>query len=206
MNVYITSSIKKHFNTYIEFIDYYWINFFKKYNIDYEILPCDKSNSLKRFNIKKGANSILIITGGSDVIGSNFETRKRNLVESFLIKKSLKNKIPILGICRGIQFFSKLKGFKIFKCEDNMKTTHNVFFKRKFLKYKKIEKVNSYHNYCIKMTNKKNFEVLAVDNKNRVEFLIYKKINYLIMWHPERNKNYNELKTLIKSLSPKKRK
>ena len=56
------------------------------------------------------------------------------------------------------------------------------------------------------MTNKKNFEVLAVDNKNRVEFLIYKKINYLIMWHPERNKNYNELKTLIKSLSPKKRK
>ena len=153
MNVYITSSIKKHFNTYIEFIDYYWINFFKKYNIDYEILPCDKSNSLKRFNIKKGANSILIITGGSDV-----------------------------------------------------KTTHNVFFKRKFLKYKKIEKVNSYHNYCIKMTNKKNFEVLAVDNKNRVEFLIYKKINYLIMWHPERNKNYNELKTLIKSLSPKKRK
>ena len=203
MKVYITSSIKKYFNTYIEFVDYYWINFFKKYKINYEILPCDKDNILKKFKTKKNLKSILILTGGSDVVGSKYDTRIRNLAESFLIKKSLKNRIPILGICRGAQLFCKLKGFKIKKCKNNMRTTHKVFFKRKFLKYKQTEMVNSYHDYCIKLMNKKKFEFLALDKKKRVEFFIFNKINYFIMWHPERNKNYNELKMLIDSLSRK---
>ena len=51
--------------------------------------------------------------------------------------------------------------------------------------------------------NKKKFEFLATDKKNMVEFFIFNKINYFIMWHPERNKNYNELKMLIDSLSRK---
>ena len=84
-----------------------------------------------------------------------------------------------------------------------MRTRHKVFFKRKFLKYKQTETVNSYHNYCIKLMNKKKFEFLATDKKNMVEFFIFNKINYFIMWHPERNKNYNELKMLIDSLSRK---
>ena len=203
MKVYITSSIKKYFNTHIEFIDHYWINFFKKYKIDYEVLPCDKLNSLKKFKFKKNIKSILILTGGSDVIGSKYGTKIRNLTESILIKKSLKNRIPILGICRGAQLFCKLKGFKIFKCKNNMRTKHKVFFKRKFLKYKEVEIVNSYHNYCIKVMNKKNFEYLALDKKKMAEFFIFNKMNYFIMWHPERNKDYNELRMLINSLSKK---
>ena len=80
MKVYITSSIKKYFNTYIEFIDYYWINFFKKYKINYEVLPCDRDKILKKFKNKKYLKSILILTGGSDVIGSKYDTKVRNLV------------------------------------------------------------------------------------------------------------------------------
>ena len=110
MKVFITSSIKKYFNTYIEFIDYYWINFFKKYKIDYEVLPCDRNKIIKKFKNKRNIKSILILTGGSDVIGTKYDTRVRNLAESLLIKKSLKNRVPILGICRGAQLFCKLKG------------------------------------------------------------------------------------------------
>ena len=30
MQIFITPNIKKYFKTYIDFLDHYWINFFKK--------------------------------------------------------------------------------------------------------------------------------------------------------------------------------
>lgn len=197
MKVYITASVKKYYKTYIDFLDHYWINFFRKFKIDYELLSSDKNKTKKQFKVINKKNTILIITGGSDVIGYAYDTLKRNAVEKFLIQKCLKYKIPIFGICRGAQLFAKIKGLKITKKKEHMNTTHEIFLKKKFLNFGKKIIVNSYHNYCIKISKIKLFDFLATDKNNYVELFLYNKKNLFTMWHPERNINYLQLKTLF---------
>ena len=43
MKILISSNHKKHFNTNIDFIDHYWINYFNKKNYEFELIP----NSIK---------------------------------------------------------------------------------------------------------------------------------------------------------------
>jgi len=65
--------------------------------------------------------------------------------------------------------------------------------------------VNSFHNFGIplKMMSKK-FDVIALDKDKNVEIFKHKKKNILgLMWHPERNKTYNQLNLIIKKLKIK---
>ena len=67
MQIFITPNIKKYFKTYIDFLDHYWINFFKKKNLKYIMLNSEINNSLKILKSLKKKNNLLILTGGSDV-------------------------------------------------------------------------------------------------------------------------------------------
>jgi putative glutamine amidotransferase len=52
--------------------------------------------------------------------------------------------------------------------------------------------VNSYHNYGIK-TATKELEVIAKTDDGIIEAVCHKKYPiYAIMWHPEREKNFNK--------------
>ena len=86
----------------------------------------------------------------------------------------------------------------------HMRTKHKIFFKKKIFS-KKIQNVNSFHNYGIplkKMSNK--LEVIAVDRDKNVEIFKHKKKRiYGFMWHPERNKSYKELSMIMKRLKIK---
>ena len=198
MQIFITPNIRKYFKTYIDFIDHYWINFFKKNNLKYIMLNSEINNSLKILKIFKQKKKLLILTGGSDVEKKSYESIKRDNLEKKLIKIALNENIPILGICRGAQLFCKINGFKLIKVKNHMCTKHKVNFNFQFLNYKKTEKVNSYHSYSIKARNKKNFKIIAQDDTGNVELYSYKKNNLFYMWHPERNKDYKELKRIMK--------
>ena len=80
-----------------------------------------------------------------------------------------------------------------------MRTKHKIF-KDKF--FKKSLSVNSFHNFGIplkKMSNK--LKVIAIDKDDNVEVFKHRKKNiYGFMWHPERNKTYRELSTIIRKL------
>ena len=52
------------------------------------------------------------------------------------------------------------------------------------------------------MSNK--FDVIALDKDKNVEIFKHKRKNILgLMWHPERNKTYNQLNLIIKKLKIK---
>jgi gamma-glutamyl-gamma-aminobutyrate hydrolase PuuD len=198
MQIFITPNIKKYFKTYIDFLDHYWINFFKKKNLKYIMLNSEINNSLKILKSLKKKNNLLILTGGSDVGKKTYISTRRDNLEKKLIKFALKENIPILGICRGAQLFCKINNFKLIKVKNHMCTKHKVNFNIQFLNYKKTEKVNSYHSYSIKVIKKKNFEIIAQDGDGNVELYSYKKNNLFYMWHPERNKDYKELNRIMK--------
>ena len=103
-------------------------------------------------------------------------------MDNYYLNYSIKNKIPIIGICHGAQFLASS-----FESEINKKKGHVRKYHTIFLNSKKTVKVNSFHNYSItKLSN--NFIKLAWTKDGSMEAFKHKKYKMLgIMWHPERN-------------------
>ena len=122
----------------------------------------------------------IILSGGED-IGKN---KIRDDMEYFLISLSKKKKIPILGICRGMQIIAKFHGSKLIKVKNHVGTEHFIISKKKKVK------VNSFHNQAIENCPK-NFSVNYKAEDGVIESI--SSINSRIegwMWHPERYKKF----------------
>lgn len=160
-----------------------WYKFFKKLNIlekaNWIILP-NIGKDIKKY-IHKNKINRFILTGGEDI----GVYKKRDITENEIIKYALNNKIPLVGVCRGMQLLHKFFNGKLKKIKNN---THVGKYHYVYIGNKRI-KVNSFHNNGIeknKLVN--NFKALAISKENYVES--FKLINfpiYGIMWHPERN-------------------
>ena len=143
-----------------------------------------KKNS--NYHLKKWIESHnlggIVLSGGSD-IGEN---RIRDNSEKYLLKYSLKNNIPVIGICRGMQMIGKFFGIKLKKVKGHVNKDHFVYSSKDKVK------VNSYHNYSIKSCPI-NFKILYKTLDGNIEAMISKnKRIYGCMWHPERNRVFNE--------------
>jgi putative glutamine amidotransferase len=201
MNILITANTKKYFNTYIDFIDHYWLNYFEKKKINFKLIP--NSDGLFKKSLKTKID-LIILPGGNDISQSYKSAKIRLNIERKLIKVSLKNKIPIIGICRGMQVINNFFGGKLKKVKGHMRTKHNLIFQKNFFLKKKFM-VNSFHNYGItKKTISKQFEIFAYDLDENIEMFKHKKHNiYGVMWHPEREKNYLNLNQIINKVLKK---
>ena len=197
----ITSNIKEHYKGYIDFLDHYWVEYFGKKKSDYNLIP---NNTYLSEKILKKIN-LLILTGGNDIISNKKESLIRNKIEKNLIKKAIKKKIPILGICRGAQLLNISFGGKIKKVRNQMRTRHNIYITKNDIIKKKILNVNSFHNFGIKKNNlSKKFDRIAFDKEKNIEMFISKKHKIIgVMWHPEREENKKILTDLIKKLTKK---
>ena len=201
MLVALTSNIKKHHKNYCDFVDYYWINFFEKKKIKFIILPNSQiatKSILKKFKKKI---DLVILQGGNDIFTRNKIINKRHTIENYVINFSIKNKLPILGICRGMQVLNLFFGGKLIKVKNHMRTFHEIKYQNKnnFLKKQSL-KVNSFHNFGIdKKSLGTNLEIIAFATDNTIEeFKHYKYKIYGTMWHPERETNYKKINKLIK--------
>jgi len=137
---------------------------------------------------KKKNINLLIISGGDNI--GLFE--KRDKTELILLEFMINSKLPVIGICRGMQlihhYFGGIikDGNKDF-VKEHRATEHKVVIK------KEIIIVNSYHNCRIKeSTLHSNLSILARNiNDNSIEAFIGE--NLLgIMWHPERDLQFSE--------------
>ena len=195
LKIGLTQNIKRYYKNFIDFSDHYWLNAFRKKKIEFLLIPNNKILSesfLKKINL-------LILAGGNDVLSNKKESKIRNSVEVNLIKKSIKKKIPILGVCRGAQLLNVTFGGKITKIKNHMNTRHQIFFEdEKILKFKNLS-VNSYHNYGILKKNlSKSFIPFAKDKNENIEMFFCKNKKIIgSMWHPEREKNLVFLYKLI---------
>lgn len=198
MKILITSNTKKHFNTYIDFIDHYWIRYFEKRKINFTLIPNSK-NLLSNY-LSKNVDLILL-PGGNDIYEKNLSSKNRLAIENRLIKYSIKNKIPLIGICRGMQVINIFFGGKIDKITGHMKKFTKISMRHNLFK-KKILKVRCFHNYGIKPKSlSKDLEIYATDKNDNIEMVKHKDYSIRgLMWHPEREKNFNNLDIIFKDL------
>jgi putative glutamine amidotransferase len=153
-------------------------NFFKK-----------PSKYLENFNIDG-----IVLSGGSDI--GKFPLRDKNEIK--LIAFSIKKKIPLIGICRGMQVINKYFNGQLIKADGHVRKRHAI----ENLTSKSTTAVNSYHNYIIKINKiHKNLKpIFRCKKDGSVEAFLHRTESLLgIMWHPEREKKLKKFdKQIIK--------
>jgi putative glutamine amidotransferase len=134
-----------------------------------------------------------IILSGGDNIGDDPE---RDKTEKELIDYGIKKKIPIFGVCRGMQVINKYFDGSIIRNNDgkHVGNHHKVKIMIKpfsnVLKKNSID-VNSYHNNTITDESLgKGLKTFAKSEDNTIEGFIHEKLPIIgVMWHPEREPN-----------------
>ena len=171
-----------------------WSKFFEKLEINPLLIP----NTIK--NISSFLEDMdvhgLILSGG-DNIG---DSPDRDETEQKIIDYSFAKKIPLIGICRGMQVLNTFFGGAIETLENSkhVGNPHSVSLNKNFASFLQTEnlQVNSFHNNIIKLENLgKNLKPFAVANDYTIEGFYHTNLPIFgIMWHPERtSSDGNEL-------------
>ena len=132
------------------------------------------------------------ILSGGDNIGDNL---KRDKTEKYIIKFASKNRLPIFGVCRGMQVLNNFFNGKIIKSKNtkHVNEIHTVDLLESpfsnIISHDQIN-VNSFHQNLIKSeTLGNNLIPFAIDQSdNTIEGFFHKLLPIIgVMWHPERN-------------------
>jgi len=155
-------------------------------NANWLLLPNIGKNIIRY--IENWDINAFILTGGEDLGISD----ERDNTEKLIFEYSRKETLPILGICRGFQAIYKLMGGSIEKQNKNFSRFHTANH-HEIIICNKNETVNSYHsNALIESVKPKELEIIARCKKdNTIEACEGNNI-LGFMWHPEREKKFNE--------------
>lgn len=184
----------------VDALEYPYQEYFDGYGMNLVPIP----NNLKNLDFYFGLPvKRIILTGGGDVHpnlygekeGEGNYSEERDETEKKLLDFAAKNKIPVLGICRGMQFLNVYFRGKLIKVENISKEKHVdndhkiriVDERLRDLIGKKIE-VNSYHGYGL---GEKEFstelKIFAESNQGIIEGFYHPSLPIVGMqWHPER--------------------
>jgi len=153
-------------------------------NLGFQSLLVPDLNTLNFF-IKQNTLKIkgILLSGGNNIDKNSL----RYKIEKRLVDISKNKKIPLLGICHGLQFLNFLERGTLKKIKNHVGVVHKIKSKDNY-----PLKVNSFHEYGIKKLGK-NFEIISISYDNQIEAIKHRKYNWLgWMWHPEREKVFNK--------------
>jgi len=134
------------------------------------------------------APNAIVLSGGNNI--GEFESR--DTVEHSLIEYAVSKKIPLLGICRGMQFLGSFFGASLDKIIGHAGSRHELFqSKAGNHNFPKI--VNSYHDFYLRDLPE-SLEIIATDTEGICEAICHKSLPFEgWMWHPEREKPYSSI-------------
>lgn len=117
----------------------------------------------------------LLLSGGNDI----GKYPARDETENYLLAWAEKNRVPVIGICRGMQMIGIWAGGRLKEVEGHVCTRH-------MLHGEISGEVNSYHNFSLESCPP-GFEVLATSDDGEIEAIRHTTLPWEgWMWHPER--------------------
>lgn len=142
----------------------------------------------------------LVLTSGNDLAHLEDATQpapERDEFEHAVVEWAIEQSIPILGVCRGLEFINDYFGGTLSTVEDHVATEHAVSFQSNSNEITGTEEltlpdeiqVNSYHDYGLTPEDvADDLQMLAVAPDGTVEAVTHPNYPILgIMWHPERD-------------------
>lgn len=183
-------------------IAYEYIEFFEEMGYILVLIPNNTKNIIKYFKMNV---HMVVLSGGNNVNPNIYNSNdilndvydERDETEKKLVDISIKQNIPILGICRGFHFINTYFGGSLeHDIKEHVNIDHNL---KSNLSILDNIVSNSFHNQGIKKNNiSTKLNILAYTNDGYIEAFVNKELYLLgIQWHPERqNKKYD--KKLIK--------
>lgn len=144
--------------------------------------PIPVPNSLLKLELTNWINNLniegIVFSGGNDI----GEYPNRDNTEKTIYDLAKERNLPVLGICRGMQFINFMNGGALHQVKGHSGTYHRTIdciSKENFYR-------NSYHNFAIRELGS-SLETTFISQDGQIEGI--KHIHYShfgIMWHPER--------------------
>ena len=164
-------------------IDQRWYNFLDACNLQPILIPNSESFVSQKY---LGEVSGIVLTGGNSLLELGGDAPERDKVENKIIEYAIEKKMPLIGVCRGMQVLQNYYGVPMEKIDCHVGTRHNLAFKGKEIN------INSFHNYG-STTTVDCLKILATCSDGIIEAVQHKGLPFIgIMWHPEREKSFSD--------------
>ncbi len=147
------------------------------------ILSSDRDKRKKELlNWVKGLDlSAFVLSGGNDVS----DNKERDDNENWLLDYAEDKKLPVLGICRGMQILGVRNGGLLKSIDHHSNSLHEI-------KGKISGSVNSFHKFSFEQLPN-DFNLLAKAKDGCIEAIEHKKMPWEgWMWHPERFETFRK--------------
>jgi N5-(cytidine 5'-diphosphoramidyl)-L-glutamine hydrolase len=135
----------------------------------------------------------VLLTGGNDLSSLNPDDplcKLRDEFESALIRCAMEAKVPVLGVCRGMQMIAHTFGSELSRKAGHVGCEHPVRFTSGgpfAALYSESASVNSYHGFCVTRLGADLVAEGVAEADQTIEALIHRTLPIRgIMWHPER--------------------
>ena len=131
----------------------------------------------------------LVLSGGNNI----GQYPRRDLTEGYLLAWAEKHVIPVIGICRGMQFMTNQAGGELVEVTGHVAKRHPI---KKVIDEEILpDVVNSYHDWGIRECPDR-YQVLARSEDGVLEAIRHKSVPWEgWMWHPEREHEFNDVDT-----------
>lgn len=190
-------------------ISHDWLRFFSQYEVVPLLIPNVPSGSLALLEIMEVSS--LLLVGGNDVAPLDEDegmlhidgvSRERDITEHAMIEHAVRERLPLLGVCRGMQMLNTYFGGEIVRdvsaiCghpEAHVAVSHTVdFIDAKYQRQfgTSIAQTNSFHRQAVtSSTLAAELRPFAVARDGIVEGIYHPELPIVgIQWHPERAKS-----------------
>ena len=198
MKIGITQRVElvKTYNEKRDCLDHRWFDIFEELNINAVPIPNNLKDPISF--VKKNTLKGFIFTGGNDI--SSFEnatniSKERDKTEIKILRHSRDKKLPVLGVCRGLQLINHFLNGKQKISNKHIGVKHNVKAIFDINLFQNYCHVNSYHSYVIPLEQlSSELDAILISDDKCVEAFKHKKLPWLgIMWHPERELPMNKI-------------
>ena len=170
-------------------LDQNWAPFFE--SIGYTILPMPNvlRNPIEWFHSYNCSG--LILSGGNDLShlpNARHIAPERDNTEMALVGECLRQQIPVIGVCRGLQMINHIFGGTQKPCQGHAGLRHALHFAENVDDIWKQVEVNSFHDWGISLEDLADgLKPLCFSDDGMVE--AFEGVDHAIwglMWHPER--------------------
>ncbi len=158
--------------------------------LDAAVLPIPNESRILQAALERIRPDAIVLSGGNhpQVYGGTAPERDR--IDEGLIQYAIKNGIPLLGVCRGMQSIAMYFGGSLKKTTGHVAVWHEI-------EGGITREVNSYHSYAVDDPGD-GITVVSRTKDGVAEAICHEEYPvYGIMWHPERVKGFDEADLLF---------